>query len=219
VFGREERPIAKQAAIVERAFTRTGLPVIQTVMRTAQDHCGGMSDHTSLLWLDHLIGRIEDPLELMAIANELPQQTVGLRERAAHLHNGIAVKLRPLAAQRPDVFRPDLAGSLNNLASFLSALGDREAALNAAREAADLYRALAAQRPDAFRPDLAGSLHNLASFLSDLGDREAALNAAREAADLYRAPPRSDPMPSAPIWRYRCLCSPIALRAKTSRAL
>jgi tetratricopeptide (TPR) repeat protein len=77
--------------------------------------------------------------------------------------------------------------SLNNLAAFLSELGDREAALNAAREAVDLYRALAAQRPDAFRPDLAMSLNNLANHLGELGDREAALTAAREAVDIRRA--------------------------------
>ena len=70
---------------------------------------------------------------------------------------------------------------------MMSALGDREAALSAVREAADLYRALAAQRPDAFRPDLAMSLSNLAAMLSELGNREAALSAAREAVDIRRA--------------------------------
>jgi tetratricopeptide (TPR) repeat protein len=70
---------------------------------------------------------------------------------------------------------------------MLSDLGEREAALAAAREAAELYRALAAQRPDAFRPDLAMSLNNLAAMLSELGEREAALAVAREAVELYRA--------------------------------
>ncbi|WP_037462702.1 tetratricopeptide repeat protein, partial [Skermanella stibiiresistens] len=67
-----------------------------------------------------------------------------------------------LAAARPDAFRPDLAGSLNNLASFLSALGRREEALERAGEAVAVYQELAAARPDAFRPDLALSLNNLA---------------------------------------------------------
>jgi tetratricopeptide (TPR) repeat protein len=70
---------------------------------------------------------------------------------------------------------------------MLSELGEREAALAAAREAVELYRALAAQRPDAFRPDLAMSLNNLAAMLSELGEREAALAAAREAVELRRA--------------------------------
>ena len=83
--------------------------------------------------------------------------------------------------------------SLNNLASSLSALGHREAALAAAQEAVDLYRALASSRPDAFTPDLARSLNNLASFLSALGHREAALAAAQEAVDLCRALASSRP--------------------------
>ena len=44
---------------------------------------------------------------------------------------------RELAAARPDAFRPDLAMSLSNLASFLSELGRHEAALAAAEEAVD----------------------------------------------------------------------------------
>ena len=50
-----------------------------------------------------------------------------------------AVRLyRALAKARPDAFTPDLAMSLNNLASFLSDLGRREAALEVAEEAVRL---------------------------------------------------------------------------------
>ena len=86
-----------------------------------------------------------------------------------------------MAAQRPDAFRPDLAASLNNLANRLSEVGDREAALTAAREAVDLYRALAAQRPDAFRPDLAMSLWVLAGCLDAVGRQQEGLVANTEA--------------------------------------
>ena len=79
------------------------------------------------------------------------------------------------------------AAAWHDLAIVRHDLGDREAALAAAREAAALYRALAAQRPAAFRPELAMSPNNLANRLSGLGEREAALAAAREAAALYRA--------------------------------
>ena len=94
---------------------------------------------------------------------------------------------RFLFAREPDTFRDDLAGALNNLASFLGALGQREKALTAAEEAVTLRRALAENRPDAFTPALAGSLNNLANALNDLGQREAALAAAEEAVTLYRA--------------------------------
>ena len=69
--------------------------------------------------------------------------------------------------------------SLNNLAATLSELGEREAALAAAREAADLYRALAAQRPDAFRPDLATVAEQSGGHAERAGRSGGALAAAR----------------------------------------
>lgn len=91
-----------------------------------------------------------------------------------------------LTGQRPDVFRPDLAMSLNNVAIRLSDLGQREEALEAARESVEIYRELARHRPGIFHPGLAMSLNNVANRLSDLGQREDALDAAREAVEIYR---------------------------------
>ncbi len=50
-----------------------------------------------------------------------------------------------------------MAGSLNNLANILSALGRREEALEKAVEAVRIYGQLAKARPDTFLPDLAMS--------------------------------------------------------------
>ncbi len=186
-FARERRSLDEQAAIVERAFVRAGQPVVATVIRTAQDHADGDADHRSVAWLDRLAGLTDDPFALMEIARELPAQTLALRERAAEIQGKIASGLAERSVRDDVELRPMLAAARNDEAIRLSAVGDREAALSAAREAADLYRALSAQRPDAFRPDLALSLNNLAAMLSGVGDREAALSAAREAADLYRA--------------------------------
>ena len=74
----------------------------------------------------------------------------------------------------------------NNLSIRLSDVGERKAALVAAREAEELYRGLAKASPVAYIPPLAGSLNNLANFLSEVGDRDGALVAAREAVELYR---------------------------------
>src|ERR1700729_3056887 len=79
--------------------------------------------------------------------------------------------LRQLAAERPDTFNPDLAGSLNDLSFRLSDLGHRERALEVIQEAVDLQRKLAADHPDVFNRYLAVSLHNLSLSLSDLGHR------------------------------------------------
>ncbi len=59
------------------------------------------------------------------------------------------------AQAQPQAFEPDLAGSLNNLAGFLSALGQREAALAAAQEAVNLYTNWAERLPEAFAHKLA----------------------------------------------------------------
>ncbi|BAQ68769.1 hypothetical protein NHU_01612 [Rhodovulum sulfidophilum] len=109
----------------------------------------------------------------------LPERTVALRKLAAVLtrkaleaSSGATTEMR--------------AALTNDLAYRLSAIGQREAALEATHEALALYRDLAEARPETFTPDLAGSLNNLANGLSDLGQREAALETAQEAVAICR---------------------------------
>ncbi|RUQ61991.1 tetratricopeptide repeat protein [Azospirillum doebereinerae] len=171
--------------IVERAWRRAGVAVAQTIIRTAMDHAGHDPKHDSLKWLDHLIGRAESDDVLMAIADAIPKQTVALRECACVANERLVDLWRLDINDNPKkVVR--LAAGLNNLASFLSALGRREKALAAATEAVTLRRQLAKQYPDAFTPDLARSLNTLANRLSELGRCEDALAAATEATGHYR---------------------------------
>ena len=86
----------------------------------------------------------------------------------------------------------------NNLSIRLSDVGERKAALEAAREAVELYRGLAEASPAAYAPDLAGSLNNLANCLSAVGERNEALEAAREAVRLRRALAEASPQAYAP---------------------
>ena len=81
--------------------------------------------------------------------------------------------------------QPNLARTLNNLATVLSALGRREEALAQAQEAVRIYGQLAQARPDAFLPNLAGSLGTLSNQMSDLGRREEALAQAQEGVRIY----------------------------------
>ena len=76
---------------------------------------------------------------------------------------------RQLAQASPAAYLPDLATSLNNLASRLSEVGEREEALEVAREAVTIRRQLAQANPAAYLPDLAMSLNNLANRLSEVG--------------------------------------------------
>ncbi len=57
-----------------------------------------------------------------------------------------------------EAFLPDLAMSLNNLATMQSAVGRREEALGTAEEAVKIRRELARRNEEAFLPDLATSL-------------------------------------------------------------
>jgi tetratricopeptide (TPR) repeat protein len=132
--------------------------------------------------------------------------TLGLRySRTGRLEEALrpareAVELhRGLERQDPARFRPDLAGSLNNLGNVLSELERAEEALEPAQEAAELYRELAVQAPDRFRPRLAGSLNNLGNVLSALGRTKEALEPAQEAVAIRRELARNAPERFRPV--------------------
>jgi hypothetical protein len=72
----------------------------------------------------------------------------------------------------------------HSLGLRLGELGQREAAVEAAREAVEIRRALAKSRPDALLPALAGSLNNLGDRLSEVGSCEKAGEAWREAQEI-----------------------------------
>jgi hypothetical protein len=71
---------------------------------------------------------------------------------------------RQLAATRPDAFLPDLATSLNNLATFLSNLGQREAALAAAQEAVAILSPFFLALPSAFAQWMATMVGNYLKY-------------------------------------------------------
>jgi tetratricopeptide (TPR) repeat protein len=81
---------------------------------------------------------------------------------------------------------PDLAASLNNLGSCLSALDRTAEALDAVTEATVLYRQCAKASPDTYLPDLAASLNNLGSRMADSGRVHEAFEAVREASHICR---------------------------------
>ena len=86
----------------------------------------------------------------------------------------------------------------DKLSIRLSDVGERKAALEAAREAVRLRRALVEESPTAYTPNLAGSLNNLANRLSEVGEQDRALEAASEAVELYRALVEASPQAYTP---------------------
>ena len=120
------------------------------------------------------------------LAGQMPDYSVRLAALAATLTSQQVTWYRAGTTGGELDAASRLAGSLNNLALRLGALGRVEEALAASEEATDTYRELAAARPDAFRPTLAGSLHNLGIQLARVGRRQEALAATQEATDTYR---------------------------------
>ena len=117
---------------------------------------------------------------------------VGLRPLAVTVTAMAVDGLRARASDDP-ASSPDLATWLNNLANRLSDVGQRQEALQVAREAVTHYRELAQDDPAAYLPGLARALNSLANFLSDVGQRQEALQVAREAVTHVRELAQDDP--------------------------
>ena len=101
---------------------------------------------------------------------------------------------RDLAASRSDVYRPDVAMTLNNLGTVQSDLIELEAAQASYDEALATYRDLAITRSDVYRPLVAMTLNNLGNVQRDLIELEAARASFVEALAIRRdlAASRSD---------------------------
>ena len=148
-----------------------------------------------------------DLLNAVITAMTTSRPVRGAVDAADQFPDALPVWLRPLAvtvtALAVDGLRarasddpasiPDLATWLNNLANRLSDVGQRQEALEVAREAVTHYRQLAQDNPAAYLPGLARSLNNLANLLSDVGQRQEALEIAREAVTHYRQLAQDDP--------------------------
>lgn len=184
-LGEHRRLPNTQIEILERAWRRADRKVAATLVRTAQDYAHGDADHCSVVWLQHLINQMEDLPALRALAGELPEHTLALRELAAIVDRRVKDALDVRVLNEPEL-RPLLGSVYNSLARRLYALGRPEPAMAAAAEAVKLCRDLAAQRPDAFRGNLAISLNSLAVAMTALGQPAPALAAAQEAVAILR---------------------------------
>jgi tetratricopeptide (TPR) repeat protein len=160
--------------------------VCQTLVRTAQDFAAAGRDEP-VRWLESFTRAIDTDLgALMEIAYELPDQTLVLRELAADLAQQVVDQLRarfaePTEADTEGRVQAILATILAHLGVRLSALGRREEALAACREAVDIRRRLALGRPDAFLADLATSLGAHSRALAALDCHKEAAQAATDA--------------------------------------
>lgn len=180
-----DRSGEQQASIIRRAYARAPVPVLATVVRTAQDF-GSSHDHPSLHWLDTIIRTAGDSRQLIEICDQLPDRTVNLLDRAATAQALAVARLRDELAAGAEGIRFELARQLTGLAYRYGDLGRLDDALAAVEEAVDVYRALGKADSDRAVPGLASALNCLANRLAKLGRRDDALAAAEEAVALVR---------------------------------
>ena len=98
-----------------------------------------------------------------------------------------------LVEGKPEVYLPELATSVHELATRMAESEQHEMALAPARQAVDIYRVLAEANPAAYLPFLAMALNDFAVYLSAIGRREPALAPGTEAVSTLRVLTETDP--------------------------
>lgn len=98
-----------------------------------------------------------------------------------------------LVGDRPEMYLPELAMSLHQLAGKLAQAGQHEHALAPSARAVSLYRLLSDANPATYLPFLAMVLNDYAVYLSALEQREAALVPGAEAADIFHVLTEKEP--------------------------
>ena len=118
---------------------------------------------------------------------------VGRTAEALDLEQEAVSIFRKLAEEMPDVYRPDLARSLNSLGNCFGALWLTHEALRVTQEAVGIYRELAKEQPDQYRHRLATSLTNLGNRFGQLGEPHEAFPFTQEAVGIHRELAKEQP--------------------------
>jgi tetratricopeptide (TPR) repeat protein len=104
------------------------------------------------------------------------QSEVGQRAEALETAREAVKFSVELAGQNRAAFLPELAMSLNNLATMQSAVGQRAEALETGREAVKLYRELHEAHSQVFAEDLAKALGTMSGILGELSQHSMAVS-------------------------------------------
>jgi len=93
---------------------------------------------------------------------------------------------KKLAAENPNLYLPDVAKTLNNLAIVHKTLNKYQVALAEYEEVLKIRRKLAEENPKMYLPDVASTLNNLANLHGDIGEYQEALKEYEETLKIYR---------------------------------
>ena len=182
---------------ISRAARRNGEAVFRTLTRALQDFFdpykvrgeerSGVDSSQTVTWIRSLANEAKagDINLLEAISLGLPESSLELGPLSAEVE-GKLLSQSPKANGASQETLAERARLLSNYGNRLSAIGQWQAALEAAGEATVIYRQLAAASQDEFLPYQAMSLNNYATMLGEVGQQEAALSAARQAVLIYR---------------------------------
>jgi len=98
-----------------------------------------------------------------------------------------------LVKDTPEVYLPELAVSVHQLATKLAELGQHETALAPAQKAVNVYRVLTEANPTTYLPFLGMALNDHAVYLAAIEQREPALVPGTEAVGIFRVLTETDP--------------------------
>lgn len=107
-------------------------------------------------------------------------------EGAKSHYKEVLQELRELAEQNPEVYKPDVAMTLNNLGILFCDTNDFKQSRIYYEEALQLYQELSKQNPEAYKPDVAMTLNNLGEMFKGINDLKQAYTCYKEGLQLYQ---------------------------------
>ena len=93
---------------------------------------------------------------------------------------------RELSKQSPEIYKPNVVITLNNLGALLCNVGELKQARAYYEEALQICQALAGQSPELYRPNVAMTLNNLGILLEDTNELKQAQACYEEALQVWR---------------------------------
>ncbi len=113
--------------------------------------------------------------------------------KVEHYYLRVLNSYRRLSQANSHAYEPDVATTLNNLASLYSALHRFTESESMFKESLGIYRRLSQTNPQAYEPDVAMTLNNLANLYSDLHRFSESESMYKEALEIYRRLSQTNP--------------------------
>ena len=114
-------------------------------------------------------------------------------DKARSHYEGVLQVLRVLAKDNPEICKPYVAATLNNLGILLKDTNELQQAQNCYEEELRIYRELSKQNPEVYKPYVAVTLNNSGTLLSITNEHQLARAYYEEALQIYRELSKQNP--------------------------